>query len=55
MRSVASHFMILKSFHVRSTFHSLGGLMSENLVLDLSMQFAIDVTNLLIEVSNLML
>ena len=46
MRSVASHFMILKSFHVRSTFHSLGGLMSENLVLDLSMQFAIDVVNL---------
>ena len=38
--------MILKSFHVRSTFHSLGGLMSENLVLDLSMQFAIDVVNL---------
>ena len=38
--------MIFKSFHVRSTFHSLGGIISENLVLDLSMQFAIDVVNL---------
>ena len=46
MRYEVSRFMISKSFHVRSTFHSLGGLMSENLVLDLSMQFAIDVVNL---------
>ena len=46
MTREACHFMIFKSFHVRSTFHSLGGLMSENLVLDLSMQFAINIVNL---------
>ena len=34
------------SFHVRSTFHLTGVFMSDNLVLDLSMQFAIDIVNL---------
>ena len=38
---IAAHFMFAKQ-----TFHSLGGFMSENLVLDLSMQFAIDIVNL---------
>ena len=31
---------------MRSTFHSIGGFMSKNLVIDLSMQFAIDIVNL---------
>ena len=35
-----------KTFHLRSTSHCFGGFMSENLVLDLSMQFAIDIVNL---------
>ena len=34
------------AFHVRSTFHSFGGIMSDNLVLDLSMQFSVDIVNL---------
>ena len=52
VREAVQHFMtfyrhfIKKSFHARSAFHFSGGFMSENLVLDLSMQFAIDIVNL---------
>ena len=46
MRCEASHFMIENHFMHASAFHHLGGYMSDNLVLDLSMQFAIDVVNL---------
>ena len=43
----SNHFMCEAHFMTTlSSFHSLGGLMSENLVLDLSMQFAIDIVNL---------
>jgi four helix bundle protein len=38
--------MIENHFMHASAFHHLGGFMSENLVLDLSMQFAIDIVNL---------
>ena len=41
-----AYFMRDNAFHVRSTFHLKGVLMSDNLILDLSMQFAIDVVNL---------
>ena len=41
-----AYFMRDNAFHVRSTFHLKGVFMSENLVLDLSMQFAIDIVNL---------
>ena len=46
MRCEASHFMIENHFMHASAFHHLGGYMSDNLVLDLSMQFAIDIVNL---------
>ena len=39
--------MIVKSFHARMCISLfIGGFMSENLILDLSMQFAIDIVNL---------
>ena len=39
--------MIVKSFHARKCISLfIGGFMSENLILDLSMQFAIDIVNL---------
>ena len=46
MRCEVSHFMIENHFMHASAFHHLGGFMSENLILDLSMQFAIDIVNL---------
>ena len=41
-----AYFMRDNAFHVRSTFHLKGAFMSDNLILDLSMQFAIDIVNL---------
>ena len=46
MTTCSSFQDLKKSFHVRSTFHLKGVFMSDNLVLDLSMQFAIDIVNL---------
>ena len=46
MRCEASHFMIENHFMHASAFHHLGVFMSDNLILDLSMQFAIDIVNL---------
>ena len=47
MRCEASHFMIVKSFHARMCISLfIGGFMSDNLILDLSMQFAIDIVKL---------
>ena len=46
MTTCSSFHDLKKSFHVRSTFHLKGVFISDNLILDLSMQFAIDIVNL---------